>query len=502
MDREIGPKAGIKLSEKIDGNSIKRAKKALLAGEMKITRDTLCSGLAIKVNGKSAAWYYLTRTRNLKIAPLSAFGPERIDFLRVLVSRAKAVESEHGDPSPLLKEAVLAVTVDEAEAKAAVKSNQAWKWETLRNEFIKFISANRSSATLITYRSNLGAAKNSQLEADFLPLKGKPVSLITSQDILEVRNNILERGKNEHGEYVGNVRQANHSLSILKSCFRFGFENHKSSGLTANPAAPVQAFTLSKKQKKKLAIAARGKRRPLTQLELGKILLFLENWPNHSMRLATVLQVMTGQRIESVIAAPKAEMAESYQGAPFELVWKMDSDKAGADRSIPLADYAAKAVKTALELTRSDNRFLFPQQRPRRKGAMSNGHMSKRGANEVWHAIRAEGGPLDSCQWNVAGHDLRRAFVTHMKSEWRLHNFESKDATDLITHADEGAETTSELIYDIDEHLQEKWRIIRAWQSFVSTGYSYAIEGIAEEEAQERYIEHRLIRERELGIAI
>lgn len=109
---------------------------------------------------------------------------------------------------------------------------------------------------------------------------------------------------------------------------------------------------------------------------------------------------------------------------------------------------------------------------------------------------------MEHCEWNVAGKTLRNSFISHMKSEWRLHRFESRASTDLITHKDEGAESVPDKIYDLDEHMQEKWRVMKAWDAFVRTGYDYAVEGISQKEASERYRGIRLKRERELGIQV
>ncbi len=486
--------------EVFDGNTIRRARRAIAKNETITYKDSMCPGLAIRIQKGTAGWYLIDRKFKRRIDAFGTFDDKDIPYLRGIVSRARAIAKDGGDPGPILLQAVKSATVEEAEATAAVKTGGAWIWEDLRDDYIAFAGANKQPTTVTTYRSNLGAAKNSVLAADFEPLMGKPVALITPQDILEVQNNILERGKTPAGEYFGNVRQANHTVSIIRSCFKHGVKNFKKTGLTVNPASEIPPFTLSKKQERKIKAKTKGDVSPLSQLQIGKIIIFLETWHSAPMRLAEMIKLITGQRVESVISAKKREFVKAAEGSPYTMVWELNSDKVGSARSIPLPYFGVAAVEAALKLARDDNEYLFPQLRPRRAGDEMNGHMSKRGENKIWMAMRQPDGPLGDCAWKVAGHDTRRAFVTHMKSEWEVRQLPSEKSVELISHADEGAETVADELYRVDKRLREKWRVMRAWQDFVGVGYEYALEGISADEARRRYIDWRMEKEKELGL--
>lgn len=491
------------MSEYFDGNTIRRARRAVEKKETVTYKDSACPGLAIRIQAGSASWYLVDRKFKRKIAPLGAFSADDLPHLRGIVSRARAIAKEGGDPGTILRQAVTSDTPEEAENAAAVKAG-AWVWEDLRDAWLATIKANNPTTTHTSYRSNIGAVPGGALEPDFVHIAGKPVVAITAHDIRRVRNSILERGKDENGRQLSHVRQANHVLSNLRKAFKWGCEHYEKSGLEQNPAREVEDFKLPKKLEVELK-AEQPEKRPLTQLEVGKVIQAIERWPNPQMRLALMIQVMTGQRIESVISAPASEFVDvDDASAPYKIIWRIGSDKVASRRGFPLPYFAEVAVQQARQLTRPDNRYLFPQQRPRKKGDPTVGHMSKRPAQKVWDAAQDEegGGLLDSCEFRAGTHDMRRAFISHMMSEWRIHQFKSENAPALITHANEGKTKTADLVYNLDQAAQEKWRVILAWQRFVNTGYEYALEGISAEAARRRYIEWRMKKEEELGLLV
>ena len=489
--------------EFFDGNTLRRARRAVEKKETITFKDISCPGLAIRVQNGTAGWYLIDRKFKRRIDALGAFSTEDLPHLRGIVSRARAIAKEGGDPGPILRHAVTSDTPEEAENAAAVKAG-AWVWEDLRDAWLATIKANNPETTYTSYRSNTGAVPGGALEPDLAHIAGKPVVAITAHDIRRVRNSILERGKDENGRQVSHVRQANHVLSNIRKAFRWGCEHYELSGLEQNPGREVEDFKLPKKLEVELK-AEKPEKRPLTQLEVGKVIQAIEKWPNPQMRLALMIQVMTGQRIESVISAPASEFVDvDDANAPYKIIWRIGSDKVASRRGFPLPYFAEVAVQQARQLMRPDNRYLFPQQRPRKKGDPMIGPMSKRPAQKVWDAAQDEetGGLLDSCEFRAGTHDMRRAFISHMMSEWRIHKFMGPSAPDLITHAHEGRTKTSELVYNLDQASQEKWRIMLAWQRFVNKGYEYALEGINAEEARRRYIDWRLKKEEELGLLV
>ncbi|WP_434051014.1 MAG: tyrosine-type recombinase/integrase [Roseibium sp.] len=454
-----------------------------------IIRDTACAGLAIRVQGAAAGWYLIDRKRNLKIAPLKAYGVDAIDHLRELVSRARAIDADGGDPATILKEALRSASVEEAEAKAGVKAGE-WTWENLRDTYLDDVKANKAADTYRGYRSALGAATNSKLAPDFEQVLGKPISLIRPHDIRLVRNSILDRGKNQDGRQVGNVRQANLTLAAFKSCFSWACENYGLTGLTEDPAHQIKPTQKPRKRVEDIkAEELELARRPLTQLELGKLIQFFETYYNPQVRVLCMFQLTTGQRIETVVSIPNFQIIDALDDDPFEKVWRLGPDKSEKYRFLPLPDFAASAANVALRSARPDNRWLFPQQRRRLKGDQLDGHMSKRNASSLFEAARSEGAKLSGLPW-VNTHDVRRTFISYLQTNWRTFGFETRLSTDLVTHANEGAGTVSQTIYNKDPNFAEKWKVLSAWDEYLAYGYQYACEGYSEQQTREAWKEY------------
>ena len=98
--------------------------------------------------------------------------------------------------------------------------------------------------------------------------------------------------------------------------------------------------------------------------------------------------------------------------------------------------------------------------------------MSERMLNEVMEELRAPGGPLESAPW-AATHDLRRAFVTHMRPRATILGL-GKDAVPMITRADEGREGLDETVYDQDPALPAKAMMLEEWDRLIKEGCARA----------------------------
>lgn len=455
------------MSEVLDGNSIRRAVKAVEDRKDLILRDSLAPGLAIRVQKGSAAWTLITRETRLSIAPLGAFGKDDLGLLRDIVGRARVMLSEGEDPRPLFKAAVGERDATAAGAKADVAAGKVMRWEQLRDAYLGWALKNKAQDTHRGYRSALGAIPESPIVADFKPLHGRAVTMITTHDLRLVRNNIVKRGQDASGKQVSNIRQAGLTVAALKAAFGWAVEHFAETGLTVNPASE-----LKKPEQKRPDVyddedddVASANERPLTLAEIGLIVLSLDSYPNNAARLALMLQLMTGQRRKTIVQAKRARFLETPD---YGTIWALGPDKSGKFRFIPLPDLAAATVKAALSAGRGDSPWLFPQQRLRRAGDEGNGHMAERMLNEVLESLRKPGGALQSAPW-VATHALRKAFVSHLNR--RLVALGLKDkAPSMITRADEGRIGLDETTYDLDPLLPEKWKLMCEWDRLVKEG--------------------------------
>lgn len=450
-------------SEHLDGNSLRKVSRVVADGGNVVLRDTSSPGLAIRVQSGSAAWYLITRERKIAIGPLAAFGASDIPELRNLTARARGMLSEGSDPSAMLKAAVVHRSVEASSAQAAAAAGSVLRWEALRDAYLDWSKAHRAPDTHRSYRSALGVIPGSPLEKDFSSIAGRPVTLITTHDLRIVRNAILARGRVD-GKQVGNVRQSELTVAALKAAFGWAVENTELTGLTANPAfelKPAAKASVNAYDNDDESEAPRA----LTLEELGMIVMGLERARNPVARLALLLQMMTGQRRMTVVRARRRAFAKHPE---FGMLWKLGPDKSGKYRVLPLPDLAASAVESAYAFTRDGNPWLFPQQRLRRKGDSGGKHLSERLLNEVMEDLRAPGGPLATAPW-AATHDLRRAFVTHMRPRVKALGLDA-DAVPMITRADEGREGLDETVYDQDPALPAKSTMLVEWDRLVKEG--------------------------------
>lgn len=451
-------------SEILDGNSLRRVARVVADGGDLVLRDTSAPGLAIRVQKGGAAWYLLTRERKFVIGRLSAFGAADIPELRNLVTRARGMLAEGSDPAAMLKAAVVHRSTEAASAQAAATSGSVMRWEAMRDAYLSWAKSHRSPDTYRGYRSALGAVPGSPLEADFTAVSGRPLTLITTHDLRLVRNAVLERGK-VNGKQVANQNQARLTVAALKAAFGWAVENTEVTGLTANPATELKRAPTSSVSAYTDDAPETEAPRALTLQELGMLVIGLDQIDNHPARLGVLLQLMTGQRRMTIARARRYAFAMHDE---YGMLWKVGPDKSGKFRVLPLPDLAASAVRGALEAGRSTDKWLLPQQRLRRNGDAGGSHIAERTLSDVLLTLRASGGPLASAPW-VATHDLRRAFVTHMRPRVKPLGLDA-DAVPMITRADEGRYGLDETVYDQDPALPAKFAMLTEWDRLVKEG--------------------------------
>jgi len=458
-------------TERIDGNTLKRVNGILKRMTATTIRDSEAPGLAIRTYASgTASWSIVLRDLKMKIADLAVYGVDDLPALRALVSKVREMRKDGKDAAPLVAAFNRERSVEKAEHHAAVAIGDAMAWETARDKYVLWLKDHRSEDTYRTYRSALGGNPGSPIEKDFRGLAGKPIASITLNDLVQIRNNIVSRGTKAQP----NLRQADFTVSVIKSFFKWVL-NQPDVKLASNPARD-----LSKVMERSKASSKSGKavdadaERSLLQEEIGLIIMGLETYPNVAARTGILLQLMTGQRRMTIAIARKDAF---YDHPDFGKVWRLE-DKVHAWRVLPLSPTAIACYEAAMMNARSDNPFLFPQQRERKVGGGMDGHMNERTLSEVLEELRAPGGILHALPMRVSTHDLRKAFISQMGQTMHQYRIgqrvlETKDI-DMITHRNEGRDTTATMIYDKNPYLPIKAKILSEWEQWCLEGYDIA----------------------------
>lgn len=449
------------MAETFDGNTIRKVQNMLKRGETGTLRDGQCAGLAIRVHKSTATWSMITRDGKWTIGPLDFWSAADIPMLRSAVTQARQIQKEGRDPKDFFAALKSERDVELATHRAAVSYGIGSTWENVRDAYIHWIYDHREKETARGYKSALGATKGSVLEQDFTPLAGKPIASITTKDLVRVRSNIVKRGDGEK------LRQADLTVSALKSCFKW-YVNQPDSEIEVSPAT-----TLSKvlERKKERGVEVSSTERVFTQDEIGLLILGLESITNHAARLSVMIQLLTGQRRRTPLEAKKSLFEEHPD---YGMTWRL-SDKVDAWRVLPLPPAARSAVETAMSLTREDNVFLFPQQRPRKQGGPMDGHMNERTVSTVLETLRDKDGILSTLPFSPSTHHLRRTFVTIMTPKMSSFTLDDRrltaDDVQIITHENEGRKTTASLVYDKNAYLDVKYKILEFWEQWCLEGY-------------------------------
>jgi integrase len=448
---------------RIDGNTIRGAKAVAKRRRAKevVYRDTAERGLAIRVRYGSASWWWIHEKGKVPIGSVETIGDDKLPLLRELVQRMKQAVKDGRNPAHLVTEVfgVGETDLEEAEKKAEVREG-AWIWEDLRNKYLDHVKKSLSAKTHQGHRNALAHMEGSVLAKDFEPIAGKPIRSITANQILAVVNSILGRGC---------YQQSRLSHAAIRGAFKWGF-GQVDANLEMNVSLmvpPPRRPSVSKDDVSAKATAVGILASPREICEFGFKWIWDEYECDDRVRRATQLQILTGQRIASVIQSHSSEFVRT-PGLPWKYVWALGPDKTMAYRLLPLPPAASFIVHQALSSPRDgqeNNRYLFPQLKRAKMAKVKDGHLSYEATKNAWDdARKLNNGPLPSRF--TGGHDLRRAFVTHL-SDWKKLGFESKDSVRMVTHADEGRSTVAQKIYDYDEHLEEKFRVLSAYERII-----------------------------------
>lgn len=471
------------MAEYIDKKTIEKARSAAQSRTAAVFRDSGVAGLCIQVKNGSARWWVMTKDNKISFSPLDGFRADQMLLVREIAVKIKAswkAGRKNDDikimVAALLSQPTSAPSVVAAENVAAVKIDGAWTWEVLRDEYLAWAKIYKSDAMHSTYRSALGAAKNSKLATDFAHLAGTPIANITQLDILTVRQNILERGGMVSGIPKDNVRAAEQTENGLKAAFKFAMDPRRATGLKMNPTIGLPAVEQPDFKKRDVVDADDIFDRPFMSLKQLYDFLFWIPHQNfaHEARMAVTLQALTGQRIETVTTTFHNQMARTYGSVRYDYVWYLGPDKTRRYRPLPLPSWAAWVGHAALTKYRERspdkdaNNFLFPQLKKRYAHIPGNGHISNKLVNDIFQAARKPGGPLEGTDF--ASHDLRRAFVTHIGKKGRKLGFPYDDIVSevaKVTHRGEGKISVIQKFYDLDTDSALKLRMLELWQDMI-----------------------------------
>ncbi|TBZ97428.1 hypothetical protein [Rhizobium leguminosarum] len=459
-------------TEPFDGNTLRKIGGQVTRGDADgdVWKDYECVSLQVRVGKTSASWSYKTRDNQVKIADFHAFSKDDVPVLRDLVLQAKKLEKEGRAVAPMFAEFVASRSVPEAKAKADVADGLGMLWEQARELYLVWLKENRSKDTYRTYRSALGAARKSTLAPCFAPIAGRPLATISTADLAMVRNRINNRGKS--GEAKGrSIRQADLTVAALKSAWLHFVNEPEVFGLGISNVA-TEDLRKVRDRVERVESSSGASERGMNQCELGMFFEELGSVRNPMSRLVLSLQLLLGQRRLDVCSA----IEESFVDHPeYGMVWRLE-DKTHAWRVLPLPPLAQEIVRKARDdYRRYRSRYLFPKNRRQKKSdANIDGHISERTPSKMMELMRVGDGPFVGSLIDPSTHDLRKAFITYLTP--RIHNYSvggrplTKDDIQMITHSDEGRETTASLVYDKNEYLDVKLAILTEWEEYVVEG--------------------------------
>jgi len=466
-------------SEVFTGHTLTRIKTLIRNGvETPVMyRDQEEPGLAIKLTKTTASWYFSTRTHNKLIAPFRSFGLGDLPQLREFVQTLRRTCSLGRDVDTLIEAFASGHTVTEARNIHAVEQGDGVAWETARDLYLEWAAQNKEPDTVRGYRSSLGVKG---LAEDFKPLHGKPLASITVADLATVRDNIVERCRLGEGKGEG-IRQANLSVAAIKASFTY-FVNKPSFGITYNPARDLSKAL----EKSKLGAKSARAKRALTQFEVGALAYALEACPNETVRHVLQLQFLSGQRRLTAVKAKRS--AFDLENAHYAGVWNFE-DKTHHWRALPLTPGAVEVVTAAMRLAENNphSEYLFPKQRPKKKGDDMSGHINERTVSSGIEALRQPGGVFEKLPFNVATHDLRKVFISVMRPRMSKYKIGDRqlveDDIEMITHMNEGRDRASSIVYDRNQYLDVKQQILSDWQDYVFEGYALYVHYLREKGA-------------------
>ena len=291
--------------------------------------------------------------------------------------------------------------------------------------YLEHIRTERAAATYADYSK---AFREPLLD----PLEGKPIDRISREELAEIVDKISLSGRQRSAEKLAVILSGmwNH-LSHDSNIRKYGLER-----------GMLRRFKpIERKAKPKLIPGAVIKREP-TPDEIAALLDGGLDEVSETMRAATTLLVLTGQRITTIASARREHFTKEHfprTDRPV-LVWRMPSDNLKSKRphAIPVPESAYWTVQ------RISEGWLFPSD------DSASGHIYP---GSLTHLFGKD------LKLPFTPHKVRTAFTTAVRAA-KLGRYAPKL---ILDHAENRSGDVTLTHYDFWEELEEKEVILGAW---------------------------------------
>jgi integrase len=447
-----------RIVEKMDQHTAKTAL-AMVGKDECEWSDTDPRGLIIRVHKRGAVWALRGRLGPKKtlwtIGPVLPPGTQKVISLtdaRTWARKAQDMLSNGTDPGDWLREQATGAKVE----KHFDKVKDGLSWVDGRDAFLKFLANNgQPPKTISDYTVTLMSVNVKDFEA--WEKSGKLLKNITVNDVLVLRQRIIDRGK---------IEQARHTQRVLSACMTY-LAGYPNSGITENIVLTVKPIPSTRRSK-----AAKGQRlgklrSPEVLGEMAWTLAKHDGTP--SSRLAAAIMLFTSQRVETVLRARKSEIEPAATGGLWDI--PPAHIKSQREHLLPLPSVAYHLFRQAIAISPSDSPFIFPQVRRWRADDEMDGHLSYRAVRNamVTEKDKAAKEEVDAAKPTAkrdlfTTHDFRKSFGTHAKT---LLGFTTADIKTILDHAEGVAGDVTEDFYILSHGEGAKWKILLAWEKWL-----------------------------------
>jgi integrase len=316
--------------------------------------------------------------------------------------------------------------------------------ESSRNTFAycreSFLKARSRGGDALSASSQRQYRRVLEHKVDFGDWENRPISKITTRDVVEVRNAIRDRGAET---------MANRTLAYLRKMFNWCVDEHI---LEVNPCLSV-----------KRAVKEVPRTRILNNNEIVSVWRAFES-TGGDFEVPFKLMLLLGQREDEVVGMRRSELTtwkgilgpkfkEDSQYSDFkadDMAWVIPADRTKKNREHIVA--IPETARVLLEGVQSDSNLLFTNdaKRPEKEKRPLSGF------GRVKARINEDCGFDD---WVL--HDLRRT----LRSGLARLGFPSEVGKKVINHKLTGMDA----VYDQYEYLPQRRRALMAWADYVES---------------------------------
>ncbi|MBO6920452.1 MAG: hypothetical protein JJ858_18650 [Rhizobiaceae bacterium] len=229
----------------LNGNVMNAARRAATRGEKIEYRDTLMPGLVIRVRSSTPYFYWLSKSKKLKIGAITSFVPDDLEMLRGLIPVLKNAHKEGENLNAIVNEVVLKGKKNPEDARIAaqekkdVEDGKGWTFRMARDIYLENVKAENRKRSYGNDKSCLGCEEGGEIENDFRDLLDMPMKSIQVKDLSTVLKRIKKRvgDRNPKNPNAGSS-SAIATYSGIQAVFKYATlpENSELSGLDQNTA--------------------------------------------------------------------------------------------------------------------------------------------------------------------------------------------------------------------------------------------------------------------------